>query len=275
MYEQYWELDRVPFANHSDPEFYFPSQTHQSALLKLQYVIENRHGAGVLAGGIGSGKTFLVNQLAHVLPEHLGPFVHVIYPRMSPPELLAYIASELGVSPEEIGSDRISLDRILHGLQGRFRDLHRQGRHPVLVIDDCQFIDDAGVFQALQLLLNFRDQNEIDFTLILVGEQSLLPKLRRNAALNDRIGVTGLLQPFTPEETGHYVQHRLRIAGRESGPFSEGALQAIHEFSGGIARRINRLADLALLVGFADQLSQVTANQIEAVAEEIHSIIPD
>ncbi len=72
-----------------------------------------------------------------------------------------------------------------------------------------------------------------------------------------------------PAETLAYIRHRLQAAGGSSEIFEEEALSAIHELSGGLPRRINRLCDFALLVGYADNLDQVTPVQIEAVAEEL------
>ncbi len=47
MYERYWDLACRPFENHFSPPFFFHSETHESALLKLRYAIENRLGVGV------------------------------------------------------------------------------------------------------------------------------------------------------------------------------------------------------------------------------------
>lgn len=273
MYEKYWNLERVPFSNRLDPEFFFPSQSHQSAFLKLRYVIENGHGLGVLCGGIGSGKTFLIGHLGRTLEDSLGPLVHVMYPCLSPPELLSSIIAELDPEGSEIPDDPVPMDRILHRLASQLEQLTGEKRHPVIVIEDCQSIENPGVFQALQLLLNYRDRPALDFTLLLVGEPSLLPRLDRNAALSDRVGVVALLQPFNEAETAEYVKHRLSIVNCSSDPFSEEALLAIHAHSGGIPRRINRLCDLALLMGFADHLPRIEASDIAAVSGEIQTAL--
>jgi type II secretory pathway predicted ATPase ExeA len=78
-----------------------------------------------------------------------------------------------------------------------------------------------------------------------------------------------LIQPFSREETAEYISHRLNVSGITDSPFVESALDEIHELSGGVPRRINRIADLALLVGFADGMSQLTTREIESVANEI------
>ena len=51
-----------------------------------------------------------------------------------------------------------------------------------------------------------------------------------------------------------YVQHRLAVAGAERTIFEPAATEALHQLSGGAPRQINRLCDLALLVGFAEEL---------------------
>lgn len=275
MYEHYWNLNRLPFENSCDTDFYFASQTHQAALLKMQYVIENRHGVGLLAGGIGSGKTYLVAQLKQILPDGYGPFVHVVYPQMTAPELLAYVGSALGDAEASSTGGDWGLDRTIHGIEQQLKAWNRQDRHPILVVDEAHLIDDPGVFQGLQLLLNFRQQPGMDFTLFLVGERQLIVKLQRIAQLEERIAVKGLLQSFTLDETIAYVMHRLEVAGCARSIFDRSALESLHQLSAGVPRRINRLCDLALLVGFADELREITEIEMEAVGEELATVVPD
>ena len=73
MYESYWRLTRKPFENAADPRFYYPAESHQAALLKLRYAIENRRGAALLAGPSGSGKTLLTTMLRGTLTAAMRP----------------------------------------------------------------------------------------------------------------------------------------------------------------------------------------------------------
>jgi type II secretory pathway predicted ATPase ExeA len=59
------------------------------------------------------------------------------------------------------------------------------------------------------------------------------------------------------------------VAGREKEIFTKDAHTSIFELSGGIPRRINRLCDLSLLVGYAENLTKLTAAEIEAVSDEL------
>jgi general secretion pathway protein A len=272
MYEAYWKLRCNPFQNVAGPEFLYLSETHRAALLKLRYVLENRLGAGLLSGGTGYGKTYLAQVFARQLPEHYAPRVHLVFPQLSPAELLAYLAVELGVDEAEVGRDDGRLDRTVRRIERELRAHSEHGRHPVIVLDEAQLIDDQRVFQMLQLLLNFQQHARADFSLILVGDRPLLGRMRRLPQLDDRIGARAILQPLSENEVETYVAHRMKAAGATRPIFDDSALVALFEFSGGVPRRINRLCDLALLVGFAESRSEISAEEIEAVGEEFVSL---
>ena len=115
MYNAYWQLHTRPFDNCIDSRFYYPSEVHQGALLKLRYVVENERGAAVLAGPAGSGKTLVVNSLKRQLPENYSPFVQVVFPQMTLRELLAYLAAEMGALPSP--STSVPVDESVRRLQ--------------------------------------------------------------------------------------------------------------------------------------------------------------
>ena len=150
-----------------------------------------------------------------------------------------------------------------------------EGRHPVIIIDEAHSITDWNVFQTLQLLLNYRRPPDTDFSLILIGEPSLLPRIGRLRALEDRVAVKSLLRPLTREETARYVLFRLEVAGLSETIFDERAFDELFELSGGIPRQINRICDLALLVGYADGLTGLSASHVEAVSEELTAVVSD
>lgn len=274
MYEGYWQLDRNPFDDETDLRGFFRSATHQATLLKLRYLIENGKGTGLLAGGTGIGKTYLIQVLCRQLAEPLGPFIQLVFPQMSASELLAYLAVELGAPDEAGGRETEGLDRIIRQIDLRLRKYGEEGRQPVIVVDEAHLIEDVQVFQALRLLLNFQ-QHGCRFSLIFVGQNELLNTVRRLGQLEERLAVKCLLRSLSAEETTAYVSCRLEAAGAKRPIFAPAAMQPLYELSGGIPRRINRLCDLALLVGFADESATISAEQVEAVAEELTAVMPD
>jgi general secretion pathway protein A len=275
MYERFWQLNHNPFDDDADLRGYFGSETHQATLLKLRYLIENGKGTGLLVGGTGFGKTYLIDVLTRQLAETHGPFIHLVFPQMSPVELLGYLAVELGADANAVGSETGGLDRTVRTIDQLLRKYSEQNRHPVIVVDEAHLIEDFQVFQALRLLLNFQQPQKCRFSLIFVGQRELLNTVRRLGQLEERLSVKCLLRPLSAEETSAYVSCRLEAAGAPRPIFEPDAMRPLFELSGGVPRRINRLCDLALLVGFADESASISADQVEAVAEELTAVVSD
>ena len=273
MYESYWQLSAKPFDPSADERWYYPSEIHQSALLKLRYAIENRRGAALLTGAAGTGKSLVVKALRKQLPGTFAPFVHLVFPQMTSRELLAYLADELGAAPAI--SNVHAMDESLHRLERTLTDNTARGRHAVVAIDEAQLLLDTGLLETLRLLLNLEAGSQPALTLLLVGQPALLPALDRMPTFEERIGVKCLLRPLTADETAAYVSHRLRAAGAAREIFTAPAVAALHQLSGGNPRRINRLCDLALLVGFAEERGELGPEQIEAVANELVTVTPE
>ncbi len=267
MYESHWRLTARPFDHSVDARFYYPSEAQQGALLKLRYVLENRRAAALLAGATGLGKTLLAQTLLRQLPEVFTPQVHLVFPQMPAESLLAYLAGEL---TEGSGKGNVpSIDQSLRLVERRLRENHQAGRHAVIVLDEAQLLADAGTLQTIRLLLNLEHQGQPLASFLLTGQTALLVAIERIPELEERLAVKCLLRRFSLEETMGYIQHRLSAAGAVHPIFTPAAVEAIHQETLGIPRRINRLCDLALLVGFAEELTSLGPEQVEAVSQEL------
>lgn len=268
MYESHWRLQQAPFENLADPSYFYPAATHQGALLKLRYAIEHAKGLALLAGDHGAGKTFLT----HVLERDLDPSRYLVrrlvYPHLSSDELLAYFVRTIGAELERSALQR---DVLLHAFETRLRQLANENRHAVLIVDEAHLLE-AEHLQVLQSLLNYQQQPGIRLSLILVGQPELLPRVQRMGGLDSRLGVRTTLKPLSLEECGAYVRHRLEVAGCAEAPLRDATIAMVHELSRGIPRRINQLCDLALLIGFADERTSITAIDVQAAAEELSTV---
>jgi type II secretory pathway predicted ATPase ExeA len=271
MYESYWQLDCKPFENSDDPRFYYPGESHQGTLLKLQYVVENRRGGAILAGGSGTGKTLLARMLARQLAEGCKPLVHLVFPQMPAAELLAYLADELAAP----GPAARGIDLTVRRIQTFLEENEARGQHAVVAIDEAHLLEQTETLEALRLLLNFEVKSRPALTLLLIGQPRLLPMIDRMPGLEERLALKCLLRPFTLEETVSYIAHRLQAAGAKRPIFEPAAIEALYGLTHGLARRINRLCDLALLIGFAEERPNVTAAQLEAVSQELVTVAPE
>ena len=273
MYEAYWKLDKKPFANSKATESYYPSDAHQGAALKLRYCVENRRGAAVLAGAAGLGKSLLVESLFQQMPDTLTPRANVVFPQMPPEQLLAYLADE--IAGVETSASARTADACVRRIRDFLCENTRSGNHALVVIDEAHLLRDQGAQEMLRLLLNFETDGEADLTLILVGQPQLLAHVERMQGLDERIGVKCLLRPFDSDETASYISHRLSVAGANRDLFDDAALRTLHELSLGVPRRINRLCDLTLLIGFAEEQKQISEDHVRAVAQEMVTVAPE
>lgn len=268
MYLDYWQLEAKPFEPVSAPQFVFASQGWQTSLHKLRYAVENRRSAALLAGCSGVGKTLLVENLAAHLGPHCAPWVRIVFPQMSDRDLLVYVAEELGAPPAD--PPRHTIEESLRRLEFALRENAQRGRHALIIVDESHLLEDAGLFEPLRLLLNLTGPGgQPLFTLLFVGQPTLVPMVQRHAPLDERIDVKAMLPHLTPAETAGYLDARLAAAGASRPIFSQPAKTEVHRLTGGVPRRINRLCDLALLVAYAEGLPNVEPAQLRAVSDEL------
>jgi type II secretory pathway predicted ATPase ExeA len=266
MYEAYWQLDARPFDYSADARFYYPGESQQGALLKLRYAVEMRQPAALLAGPAGVGKTALVQNLLRKCSEALTPRLHIVYPQLPSDQLLSYLAAQLQPTAPVRNS---TPEQNLRLLESTLADNTRAGKHALIVIDEAHLLATNGGLETVRLLLNLQCNGLPVATVLLIGQTGLLVAVERLPALEERIAVKCLLRRLTQTETLAYVQHRLQAAGATRPIFSEAALEAVHQHSLGVPRRINRLCDLALLVGFAEEAATIDTAQIDAISAEL------
>lgn len=268
MYLNHWQLAAKPFEPSVEGPFYYPSESHQGATLKLRYAMENKRGAALLAGPSGVGKTLLVQQLIEQLPGGKQPVVQVVYPQMPSRELLAYLAARLAATEESIQLTP-SIDQSLLAIEKHLVAAAERDERPLVVIDEAHLLEDAGTLETVRLLLNLQREGTPLLTLLLVGQSSLLSTLSRTPRLEERIDITALVDPLSADETHSYVQHRLAAAGATGEIFTTAAIDTLHQLAHGVVRRINRLGDLALLVGYAGGASSIDTPMVQSVASEL------
>jgi general secretion pathway protein A len=271
MYEAYWKLNGRPFENRCDQKFYYPAETHQAALLKLHYAIENRRAAALLCGPGGIGKSLVVNALTRQLGDAFRPVTHIVFPTFDSQQLLRHIVDQVDAGddnnhPRDPANDLARFERFL-------RDNLDAERHAVIVVDEAHLLEQNNLLEPLRLLLNIAASDstgEAAFTLVLVGQPTLLSHVERYVSLDERLAVKCMLNRLLPDETQAYIQHRLREVGASADRiFDTGAQDRIHMLTQGIPRRINRLCDLALMVGFAEDRVVISSDLIESVHSDL------
>jgi type II secretory pathway predicted ATPase ExeA len=263
MYESYFGLKCKPFSKTPDPKFLFYSKTHEEALARLQYGVEEKEII-LLTGEVGSGKTTLSRALMDSLGEGYR-IISVLNPRLTPSQFLRIIAKRFDID------DIHSRDDLLEVIYEKVYEDYIKGITPVIIIDEAQLIPNKNTFEEIRLLTNFQLDEENLLSLILIGQPDLRKKLERKTylPLRQRIGLLYHLSPLSEEEVRQYIAHRLKLAGREEPLFSEDAIKAICKFSQGIPRNINNIASNSLLEAFGIDAQLINEEIVYDVAHEL------
>jgi len=139
---------------------------------------------------------------------------------------------------------------------------------PVLVLAEAQDYS-ASALEEVRLLSCHPRQTQPPFSLILVGDDQLLPRLQMgiNAPLLGRLSFCLHLPPWTLEDLQGYLQARLEAASIHTMPFEEPALRLLLQAAHGRPRLVNHLAQRALEAAAAQNLRSVAATHVQSALE--------
>ena len=109
-YEEFFQLKEQPFSNTPDSRFYFESQQHAQAMLRLLHAARTMKGLALLVGDIGTGKTTLARKMLDNLDERdfESALLVVVHSAITPEWLLRKIALQMGVKDLAGGGETVS-----------------------------------------------------------------------------------------------------------------------------------------------------------------------
>ena len=266
MYNSYFGFSEKPFTIAPNPHFLFLSKRHQEALAHMLYGLQGEGGVMVLTGEVGTGKTTICRSLLKQLPENTN-VAYIINPKQSANEMLASLCDELHITYTDNGSIKTLTD----ALNQYLLDAHAKGQHTVLIIDEAQNLE-IPVLEQLRLLTNLETNDKKLLQIMLLGQPELSDTLQRKdlRQLAQRITSRYHLTALNKDELVSYVHHRLSIAGvSNQNLFPKPVLDLLFEYSGGIPRLINLIADRALLGTYASENKQVDKAILQQARNEV------
>ena len=267
MFLSYWGLKEKPFENTPDPKFMYYSVKHKEGLLNLLYAVNENKGAALLTGDVGCGKTLIARTLIARLDPQEFEVALITNPRFGEDDFVKEILFQFGL--ESINGSKIDL---LHMFNDFLYNNARTGKNNVLVIDEAQLIIDKLILEEIRLLLNFQLDDRFLLTIILIGQPELKKTVRSMPQLDQRIGIRYHIEHLLFNDTINFINHRLKIAGREEPIFTDNAIRQIYDYSKGIPRKINNICDLCLVMGVARNLKSIdhdVVHELTAAEKEL------
>ena len=264
MYTSFYHLNRKPFQISSDPSFMWFGEKHKEALATLRYGISNNKGFLLLTGDVGTGKTTLINALLKKLSTNV-ICTFVSDPNLEPLDFINYIAYSFGIEKEYQSKGRFLID-----FRKYLSSAYHDGKKVLLIIDEAQILTDE-LLEQIRLLSNIDMAETKLLNIFFVGQNEFNQTLLRenNRAVRQRITLNYNIDPFTPDETGAYIRHRLKMAGTEKRIFTEKAVRRVHIHSGGFPRRINVICDYSLLSGYVNDRNVIDETVVDECAREL------
>ena len=244
MFEAFYEMSATPFARGiPSNELYMPPELEEVEN-RLKYVAQRQLFA-VLTSDCGTGKTTILRRFSDDLDINRYKFLYISDSKLTPRNFYRVLLEQMGFAPKYNRGDakrqlheEIEIMKAVHGIQ------------PVCVCDECHLMS-REMLEEIRFLLNTHLDSQSPMGLILAGQTELWKKLQLQAyaAIRQRIDVQSVLNHYDRSQTGAYVRKQLDYAGCDRDIFTDAAVDAIHQYTAGTARVIDKVCTSLLLYG--------------------------
>lgn len=239
-------LTKEPFSTSPDPDFFYLSKEHETALTNVIIELRLKRGLSVILGDVGTGKTTLSRKLIKELKQRSDVILHIVLdPSFENEEIfLTSLAKnyEIPLNPSATILDlRESLERFL------FQKGVTENQTVVLIIDEAQKLNEASL-ENLRVLLNYETNEFKLLQLVLLGQLELHAKIVNIPNFLDRISFKFTLNPLGFEEVKEMINFRIHQAGYKANVplFLDDAIREVYSYARGYPRKITMVCHKAL-----------------------------
>ena len=244
---KHFNLHVNPFMDNVNPSFFFRTEAHEDAYIKMKKCIEDDISLGLTTAISGTGKTLLTQILLTELnTSRYKVIVSLVYPQMTRSALLKEIVNELGL--RTMGA-RPLVHSMVSAIHEEIIRLHKRHVKLVIIIDEVHFLK-ADSLHILRTLSNIEVPEKKLVTILLFGEDTFLERMHHPSyrSLFSRMFIRARLRPLTRAEVEQYVKFRCLVAGGTPQLFASDTFDLIYDYSKGIPREVNRVCHNALFM---------------------------
>ena len=260
----HWGLSRTPFTKELATSMLFASAAHQEAVARIEWIISER-AVGVVCGEVGAGKTVAARAATASLDFSRYTIIYLPNPAVGARGIYTQIVRALGATPRFYRATLIPQASELLAAETAER-----GKTVVIILDEAHLLS-VEQLEELRMLTNQEMDSRQAFACLLLGQPMLRRKLRQGvfAALDQRIALRCTIDGMDLKETGAYIAHHVKLAGRSDTLFSDDAVALIHEAARGLPRQVNNLATQSLIAAYATNKSLCDESSARAALAEV------
>ncbi len=259
MHVSYWGLRESPFRNSNDVAFFFAGPTHEEALARLHFLVEQGRSLGILSGGGGNGKSTVLAVFCRQLLRLGCSASSVNVVGQGTRDFLWSLASGLGTNPRD-GEDDFSLWR---RISDRLEENYFLGMKTVLLLDDADSMSRGVLNQVLRLLKTHHEK----LTTIVTANSTRMTGLDADLLHLSQLRIH--LDPWDEGDVSEFLRSSLAMVGRLEPVFEDSAATRLHELTDGSPRWVGQLAELALVAAAARERTSIDSDTIESVYGEL------
>ena len=264
-YKNYFGFSTEPFISDIHCKDILVTPETEAVAERIQYAV--RLGAvALITGEVGAGKS---TALRWSLEQFHPSEYKTLWITATSGSILEFYRQLL----RALDNDATSMSKAFYTrtIRKEVRELIKEkGQKPVVIIDEASLLR-LEVLTELHTITQFEGDSKPWLPLILAGQINLEDNLRYRRALPlaSRVVARGSLDDVKKNEMDQYLSHHLSIAGMKTQLFTDAALTAIYQGSGGIYRKANNLARGALIAAAVDKASQVIPEHVQIASSEI------
>jgi type II secretory pathway predicted ATPase ExeA len=270
MYTSFYKLDKNPFAFAPSPECFYANTELCDSLRTLRRVISRGEGPALVVGPNGTGKS----TVCELLIEHFRKSHQIVHFRSAcfatGRDLIEQFLISLGGTLQQTTAE------LRAAIVSHVCNLVENPEPILLVVDEAHRMP-PEIIRELQSLQNIVHQGNSRICIILAGTLKIEELLTDPtlSSLNQRIAHRCYVAAASRMETKALINEQLVQAGRSvSEIFTREALRRIYEFTQGVPRIINLLADRCLIVGKQREMQVIEEYDVELAWADLQQLPP-
>jgi len=262
MFEAFFSLTGTPFSRCVPVDQMLDTESRKEMLGRLAYVARTR-AFGVFTGDAGSGKTTAIRKFSQGLDSNRYSVLYISDSALTPRNFYWEALHQLGCVPKFYRGDaKRQLQKALAEM------MDNEKKCPVIIVDEAHLLS-REMLEEIRFLLNLRMDSYSALSLILTGQTELREtlKLQVNEAISQRVDIRFHLLALSKEETAAYIAKHLAAVKAPGEIFTQAAIGVIHEYCGGIPRKVNKVATACLMAAVGQNQKLIDDHLVRVVIE--------